>query len=111
MKVWQAGSAPLRGAGRQGRRLVVAADAAAHRGCSIGLALPYRARTVGAVVSLLAYTLVALVPPLLAKLAVDQGIKTGDLQTLVWIVAAFVVVGLLTFALSSLQTVPDRLGG
>ena len=69
-----------------------------------GLARPYRARTAGAVVSLLAFTLVALVPPLLAKLAVDQGIKTGDLQTLAWIVVAFVVVGLVAFGLSSLQT-------
>ena len=43
-------------------------------------------------------------PPLLAKLAVDQGIKTGDLQTLAWIVVAFVVIGLVAFGLSSLQT-------
>jgi ABC-type multidrug transport system fused ATPase/permease subunit len=70
----------------------------------VGLALPYRARTVGAIVSLLAFTLVALVPPLLAKLAVDQGIKKGDLQTLAWIVVAFVAVGLVAFGLSSLQT-------
>ena len=34
-----------------------------------------RQAVAGAVVSLFAYTLVALVPPLLAKLAVDQGIK------------------------------------
>ncbi|MSO94562.1 MAG: ABC transporter ATP-binding protein [Thermoleophilia bacterium] len=70
----------------------------------IGLVLPYRRRTAGAVASLLAFTLVALVPPLLAKLAVDQGIKEGDLRMLVWIVVAFVVVGLATFGLSALQT-------
>jgi len=64
----------------------------------------YRARTVGAIVSLLAFTVVALVPPLLAKLAVDQGIKNGDLQKLAWIVAAFVATGLLALGLSSLQT-------
>ena len=51
-----------------------------------------------------AFTLVALVPPLLAKLAVDQGIKTGNLRTLAWIVVAFVVIGLAAFGLSSLQT-------
>jgi ABC-type multidrug transport system fused ATPase/permease subunit len=70
----------------------------------VGLVTPYRGRTAGAIVTLVAFTLVALVPPLLAKLAVDQGIKSGDLQTLLWIVLAFVVVGLLTFALSSVQT-------
>ena len=43
-------------------------------------------------------------PPLLAKLAVDQGIKAGDLQKLAWIVVAFVVIGLVAFGLSSLQT-------
>ena len=69
-----------------------------------GLARPYPLRTAGAVASLLAYTLVALVPPLLAKLAVDQGIKTGDLRKLAWIVVAFVVIGLIAFGLSSLQT-------
>ncbi len=103
MKVWQAGSHLSEERGgkvgdwswRQTRRRI---------GILVGLALPYRARTVGAIVSLFAFTLVALVPPLLAKLAVDQGIKKGDLQTLAWIVAAFVAVGLVAFGLSSLQT-------
>ena len=54
--------------------------------------------------TLLAYTLVALLPPLLAKLAVDQGIKTGDLQKLAWIVVAFVAIGVVAFGLSALQT-------
>ena len=103
MKVWQAGSHLSEERGgkvgdwswRQSRRRI---------GVLVGLALPYRARTAGAIVSLIAFTLVALVPPLLAKLAVDQGIKKGDLQTLAWIVAAFVAVGLVAFGLSSLQT-------
>jgi len=103
MKVWQAGShlSEQRGgkvgdwSWKQSRRRIR---------MLIGLVTPYRARTAGAIVFLLAFTLVALVPPLLAKLAVDQGIKSGDLQTLVWIVLAFVVVGLLSFALSSVQT-------
>ena len=103
MKVWQAGSHLSEERGgkvgdwswAQSRRRI---------GMLIGLVTPYRARTAGAIVFLLAFTLVALVPPLLAKLAVDQGIKTGDLQTLVLIVVAFVLVGLLTFALSSVQT-------
>ncbi|MCY7301704.1 MAG: ABC transporter ATP-binding protein/permease [Thermoleophilia bacterium] len=103
MKVWQAGSHLSEERGgkvgdwswKQSRRRIR---------MLIGLVTPYRARTVGAVVFLVAFTLVALAPPLLAKLAVDQGIKSGDLQTLVWIVLAFVLVGLLTFALSSVQT-------
>ena len=73
-------------------------------GCCSGWRGPYPLRTAGAVASLLAFTLVALVPPLLAKLAVDQGIKTGDLRKLAWIVVAFVVIGLVAFGLSSLQT-------
>jgi ABC-type multidrug transport system fused ATPase/permease subunit len=103
VKVWQAGSHLSEERGgkvgdwswRQTRRRL---------STLVGLALPYKARTAGAVVSLLAFTLVALVPPLLAKAAVDQGIKNGDLQRLAWIVAAFVAVGLLTLGLSSLQT-------
>ena len=103
MKVWQAGAHLTEERGgkvgdwswAQSRRRIR---------MLIGLVTPYPARTAGAVVSLLAFTLVALVPPLLAKLAVDQGIKTGDLRTLVWIVVAFVVVGLATFGLSAVQT-------
>jgi ATP-binding cassette subfamily B protein len=68
------------------------------------LALPYRWRTAGAVASLLVFTVVALAPPLLAKLAVDEGIKSGELRRLVWIVLAFVATGLATFGLSSVQT-------
>ena len=53
---------------------------AARSRCSSRLALPYKARTARSRSSRsLAYTLVALVPPLLAKLAVDEGITTGDL--------------------------------
>ena len=68
------------------------------------LALPYRARTAGAVLSLLGFTIVGLAPPYLAKLAVDHGIRTGDLHALTWIVIAFAAAGVLTLVLSSLQT-------
>ena len=103
MKVWQAGSHLSEERGgkvgdwswKQSRRRIR---------MLIGLVTQYRARTAGAIVFLLAFTLVALVPPLRAKLAVDQGIKTGNLQTLVVIVIAFVAIGLLAFALSSVQT-------
>ena len=44
-------------------------------GLLVRLALPYRGRTALSLATLLAYTVVALAPPYLAKLAIDQGIK------------------------------------
>ena len=46
------------------------------------LTLPYKGRTSLALGTLLAYTLVALAPPYLAKLAIDEGIESGDLERL-----------------------------
>ncbi len=68
------------------------------------LARPYPGRTALAVVTLVAFTLVALLPPYLAKLAVDDGISTGDLETLTAVVVAFVLAGIAAFALSGAQT-------
>jgi ATP-binding cassette subfamily B protein len=68
------------------------------------LATPYRGRSALAVVTLVAYTAVALLPPYLAKLAVDDGIEEQDLRTLTLVVAAFVAAGIAAFALSSAQT-------
>jgi len=68
------------------------------------LARPYSRRTALAIITLVGYTLVALLPPYLVKLAVDDGIATGDLETLSVIVAAFLAAGLTAFALSSAQT-------
>ncbi len=103
MKVWQAGShlTDARGARvddwswRQTRRRL---------GVLVRLARPYRARTALAVVTLLGFTFVALLPPYLAKLAVDDGISEGDLGRLTAIVVAFVVAGIAAFALSGAQT-------
>ncbi len=103
MKVWQAGAHLSEERGgkvgdwswRMSRRRIAMLGR---------LALPYRWRTAGAVASLLVFTVVALAPPLLAKLAVDEGIKSGELRRLVWIVLAFVATGLATFGLSSVQT-------
>jgi ATP-binding cassette subfamily B protein len=103
MKIWQAGSHLSEERGgtvsdwslrRTRRRLKVL----------LRLALPYRARTAGAVLSLLGFTIVGLAPPYLAKLAVDHGIRTGNLRALTWIVIAFAAAGVLTLVLSSLQT-------
>jgi ABC-type multidrug transport system fused ATPase/permease subunit len=103
MKVWQAGShlTDQRAAKvedwtwRQTRRRL---------GILVRLASPYRARTTLAGVTLVGYTLVALLPPYLAKLAVDEGIADRDLRTLTIVVVAFVASGLAAFALSSAQT-------
>jgi ABC-type multidrug transport system fused ATPase/permease subunit len=68
------------------------------------LARPYRARTTLAIVTLVAYTGVALLPPYLAKLAVDDGIIARDLHTLTIVVAVFLAAGVAAFVLSGAQT-------
>jgi len=73
-------------------------------GLLVRLALPYRARTAGALVTLLAFTVVALAPPYLAKLAIDQGISADDLDRLTWLVALFLVAALVSLVLSAANT-------
>jgi ATP-binding cassette subfamily B protein len=70
----------------------------------VRLTLPYKARLTLAVVTLVAYTAVALLPPYLAKLAVDDGIVPGDLRALTLVVVAFLAAGIAAFALSGAQT-------
>ncbi len=103
MKVWQAGSHLSDDRGGQvedwswrktRRRLAFLAR----------LARPHPGRTALAIVTLVAFTLVALLPPYLAKLAVDDGISKGDLETLTVVVIAFVLAGVAAFALSGAQT-------
>ena len=103
MKVWQFGShlTDERGAQiedwswRQTRRRIRVL---------LRLARPYRARTTLAVATLVAYTGVALLPPYLSKLAVDDGIEARDLHTLSLVVVAFVAAGIAAFLLSGAQT-------
>src|SRR3954469_7572628 len=73
-------------------------------GALAGLAKPYKVRTAFSIVSLLAATATALAPPFLAKYAVDDGIRKHDLGLLWWIVGAFVLAGLLNWAMSYVQT-------
>jgi len=73
-------------------------------GLLVRLTLPYRGRTALALGTLLLYTLVALAPPYLAKLAIDEGIKKTDLERLTWIVIVFLGSALLALALSSANT-------
>ncbi len=103
MKVWQFGShlTDERGASvedwswRQTRRRLR---------ILLRLARPYRGRSTLAVVTLVVYTGIALLPPYLSKLAVDDGVAKGDLDTLGVIVAAFIAAGIAAFALSCAQT-------
>jgi ABC-type multidrug transport system fused ATPase/permease subunit len=73
-------------------------------GLLVRLTRPYRTRTILSVVSLLLATVTALLPPLLAKYAVDDGIRQQDLTALWWIVGAFLVAGLLNWVMSYAQT-------
>ena len=68
------------------------------------LTRPYKTRTTLSVFSLLAATATALLPPLLANYAVDDGIRQHDLQKLNWIVGAFLLAGLANWGMSYVQT-------
>jgi ATP-binding cassette subfamily B protein len=68
------------------------------------LAKPYKGRSALALVTLVAYTAVALLPPYLSKLAVDDGIAEEDYRTLGLVVAAFLAAGVGAFVLSGAQT-------
>jgi ABC-type multidrug transport system fused ATPase/permease subunit len=70
----------------------------------VRLARPYPLRAMLAVVTLVAFTGVALLPPLLAKLAIDNGIEDADPQALTLVFVAFLVTALGVFALSGAQT-------
>jgi ATP-binding cassette subfamily B protein len=68
------------------------------------LTRPYKLRTALSIVSLFAATATALAPPLLSKYALDVGIQRHDLVALWWIVAIFLVAGLLNWGMSYAQT-------
>jgi ATP-binding cassette subfamily B protein len=68
------------------------------------LAGPYKRQTVLALTFLLAATATALVPPYLAKLAIDDGISKDDLRALTIIVAFFIFAGVLNLVTSAAQT-------
>src|SRR5436305_339744 len=70
----------------------------------VRLTKPYKRRTALSLAFLLLATATALLPPALAKYAVDDGIRKHDLHALWWIVAAFVGAGVLNWLASSAQT-------
>jgi ATP-binding cassette subfamily B protein len=73
------------------------------RGLLVLLA-PYRARVIWMLVSLVLATAAALAPAPLAKFAIDDGIKHGDVGTLNLVVIAFVVSALVYWGATYLQT-------
>ncbi|HEY6583567.1 MAG TPA: ABC transporter ATP-binding protein [Gaiellaceae bacterium] len=103
MKVWQPGS--YLSAQRDAKVDDWSWQRTARRVSTLArLTAPYKLRTTLAVVSLLAATLTALVPPYLAKLSVDDGIRQKDLHALAVIVAFFLVAGLANLVTSAAQT-------
>jgi ATP-binding cassette subfamily B protein len=77
----------------------------AHRISTLArLATRYKLRTTLAIVTLLGATLTSLAPPYLAKLALDDGIRSDDYRRLVEVVIVFIVAGALNWVMSSAQT-------
>ena len=70
----------------------------------LGLLRPYRGRTIVMVVSLLLATAAALAPPLLAKIAIDEGIVPGDTGVLDLVVIAFLASAAVYFVATYAQT-------
>jgi len=69
-----------------------------------GLLRPYRRRVIVMGIALLIATAAGLAPPYLAGLAIDEGIRKGDLSTLDWIVAAYVLSAVMFWAATYAQT-------
>ncbi len=65
---------------------------------------PYRVRTTAMLIALLLGTAASLAPPLLAKLAIDSGIKKHDVHTLALVVVAFLVSAVLVWVATYAQT-------
>jgi ATP-binding cassette subfamily B protein len=103
MKVWQAGSHLTQQRGAQvddwswrqtRRRLATLAR----------LTAPYKGHTALALGALLGATVTGLLPPFLAKIAIDNGIAARDLDVLAWIVFFFVLAGIANWAAAYAQT-------
>jgi ABC-type multidrug transport system fused ATPase/permease subunit len=65
---------------------------------------PYRARVVAMIAALIVGTAASLAPPLLAKVAIDQGISRHDTTTLALVVVAFLLSAVIVWAMTYLQT-------
>jgi ABC-type multidrug transport system fused ATPase/permease subunit len=65
---------------------------------------PYRLRVAGMLTALVLGTAASLAPPLLVKVAIDQGIEGHDSRTLVLVVIAFLAAALLVWLTTYIQT-------
>jgi len=96
------------GGGRGGQRWAGERPSPGSRGRNLRglleLLRPYRLRTAGMLIALILGTAASLAPPLLAKLAIDSGIKKHDIHTLVLIVLAFLLSALLVWVATYAQT-------
>ncbi len=70
----------------------------------LALLRPYRVRVIGMLIALVLGTAASLAPPLLAKVAIDEGINHHDTRTLVLVVVAFLASALLVWAMTYAQT-------
>ena len=70
----------------------------------LALLRPYRARSAAMLAALVVGTAASLAPPLLAKVAIDQGIAHRDTTTLVVVVVAFLASALMVWVMTYLQT-------
>jgi ABC-type multidrug transport system fused ATPase/permease subunit len=70
----------------------------------IALLRPYRARVMVTFAALLLGTAASLAPPLLARAAIDSGIKKHDTTALALIVVAFLISALLVWSMTYAQT-------
>ncbi len=65
---------------------------------------PYRLRVSAMLLALVLGTAASLAPPLLAKIAIDDGIDRHDTRTLVLVVIAFLISALIVWAMTYAQT-------
>ncbi len=65
---------------------------------------PYRLRVAAMLTALVVGTAASLAPPLLAKVAIDEGIERHDTQTLVLVVLAFFASALVVWGMTYVQT-------
>ena len=70
----------------------------------LALLRPYRLRVAAMLAALVLGTAASLAPPLLAKVAIDQGIERHDTRTLVLVVVAFMASALLYWLMTYVQT-------
>jgi len=70
----------------------------------LALVRPYRGRAALMLVALLVGTAATLAPPLLAKVAIDQGILRHDTTTLALVVGAFLLAAVLVWVMTYVQT-------